>query len=478
MGRNETEGLRESKSVVGIVSKSLFDRIDNDAMSSVCRRKGYLERMSGYMEAIFEASSMELRYYEGRIYWFNGRYWEVLSDMYLERSVKTALEKCSIDGGDIVRGLGKIVREAYNGAMMNPLRPSKAIVGFANGVVDFSDIDRPVRYSFKDRKDILGVLPYNYDEGATCPGWIGFLRSILDSAQIDILQKFMGLGCVPRNNMKRKVEKTLWLVGSGANGKSVIHDVMEYVYGKENFSDISLFNLIKPGDEGARFVSSIAGKTFNYCTEIDSGEISRYEGNFKSLVSGERQQSRKIGGNVEMIEEIPYLIFNMNVQPSNRSMSKAFERRILIIDFRTTVRERDMRLDMVDILTKEASGIRNWLIEGYKRLRDADFKFVTPTENREYMMENGQSAMVFLSDKGYMENRATGHSEQEPQWVRATDLYNEYCRWCKAKYAMEPDSLIKFGRDMARLRYQKRRYSGGNIYALYSEKEIEYALDI
>lgn len=464
--------------VIDAVSKELSSVIDRDEMKRARCSKLWAVRLDMYMEEVCRVGSIVFKWYDGSVYWHNGRYWEAISEVYLERALRGALEEFDVYREDYVRGMPKIMSSVCKGAMMNPLRPLKSIVGFRNGVVDFGDIDSPVMHPFSDRLDILGVLPYDYDVSAVCPRWRSFLSTILDKDQIDILQKFMGLGVVPRNNMKRKVEKTLWLVGSGANGKSVIHDVMEYVFGKDSFSDVSLFNLIKPGDEGARFVMSIAGKIFNYCTEVDSGDISRHEGNFKSLISGERQQARKIGGNVVMIDEIPYLIFNMNTQPSNKTMTKAFERRLAIINFRTTVRESDMRVDLVDNLIKEASGIRNWLIEGYKRLRDADYKFITPTENKEYMMENGQSLMVFMSEKGYMENRATGHDDQKAQWCRASDIYEEYMKWCRGKYGMEPVSLTGFGRDMTRMRYQKDRYSGGFIYAIYCEKEIEYKLDI
>lgn len=470
--------LAKSLKTIGLVSKSIKESIDVQSMGKVCRLSRYLERMYGYCDLISEACSKVFRCSGSEIYYFNGSYWEVLRDVLFERSVMESLGSFCPEKGDLVRGRSVIMRSAYQGAGMSCLHVSKAVVGFRNGVVDFTDIDNPIIHPFSDKLDITSVLPYDYDPSVDCPTWKSFLRGILRPGQIDILQKFMGLGVVPRNNMKRKVEKTLWLVGSGGNGKSVIHDVMVYVYGRDNFSDVSLFNLIKPGDEGARFVATIAGKIFNYCTEVDSCDISRYEGNFKSLVSGERQQARKIGGNVEMIDEIPYLVFNMNQQPGNRSMGQAFMRRLEIIDFRSTVSEKDQRLDLVDVLCREASGIRNWLIEGYKKLRDADFKFMATEESRQYMMDNEQSPMVFMSDMKYRDSQLAGHLDEQPQWVRANDIYDEYCRWCRNKEGIDPDNIQKFGRDLKRLHYEKRRTSTGNVYAVYSSKAIGYALKI
>lgn len=475
MGTSERDN---SLVIIDSVSKSLYGAMGGALMYDSVRKSRYLDRMWGFMESVSDACSKVLRSMGGCVYWYNGRFWARLDEVLLEKSVLAALNGYKVEIGDLVRGRSNIIRSAHQGAALSPLRVSKSLVGFANGVVDFADIDHPVKHSFGDMLDVVGVLPYEYDAEATCHQWISFLNSVLKDYQIDMLQKFMGLGVVPRNNMERKVEKTLWLVGSGANGKSVIHDVMEYVYGKNSFSNISLYNLIKPGDEGARFVASIAGKTFNYCTEVDAGDISRFEGNFKSLVSGERQQARRIGGNVEMVDEIPYLIFNMNQPPTNRNMGQAFQRRLEIIDFRSTVSVKDQRLDLVDELVKEAPGIRNWLVEGYKKLRDCGFKFESPSENREYMIENEQTPFLFMDERKYRNTPLAGHLDEKAQWVRSGDLYDDYCKWCRAKIGIDPDNSNKFGRDLSRLRYQKKRVSGGNVYAIYSNKVIKYALKV
>lgn len=470
--------LAKSLTTIDLVSMDIKKSIDVGNMSKACRLSRYLERIYGYSGVIKAACGKVFRSKDGVVYYFNGRYWEPIRRVLFENSVIDALDEYCSEKGDLVRGRSNILKAASDGTDMNELKPNKAVVGFRNGVVDFSDIDNPVVHPFKDRLDVTSVLPYDYDPEAQCPTWISFLEEILKPEQIDTLQKFMGLGVVPRDNMKRKVEKTLWLVGSGGNGKSVIHDVMVYVYGEDNFSDASLYNLIKPGDEGLRCIASIAGKLFNYCTEVNAGDISKYEGNFKSLVSGETQQTRKIGGNVEQIKEIPYLVFNMNQQPSNRNMGQAFMRRLEIIDFRSTVSDKDQRLDLVDVLVREASGIRNWLIEGYKRLRDADFKFKDAKENRAYMMENEQSPMVFMGDMKYRNTALAGHLDEPVQWVRANDLYDEYCKWCQNKEGIAPDNFQKFGRDLTRLRYSKKRTSACNLYALYSNKVIKYALKV
>lgn len=472
------ESLDNSLRIIGLVSKSLISAMDEGFMFEVVRRRTYLERLAGYEQAIRDACSKVLRVFDGNVYYHNGRYWESLGSNHFEFAVQKSLEHYKADMSDLVKGMFKVMCYASKGASLSVLSPRKSLVGFSNGVVDFDDIDNPVFHEFGDMMDVTSVLPYEWESTATCPTWTGFLCQVLQPWQVETLQEFMGLGVVPRNNLDRKVEKTLWLIGAGGNGKSVIHDVMEYVYGEDAFSNASLFNMIKPGDEGLRCVASIAGKIFNYCTEVSAGDISRNEGNFKSLVSGESQQVRLIGGNIQKIDEIPYLIFNMNQKPSDRNMGQALARRLLIIDFRSTVSDKDQRLDLVGELVKEASGIRNWLIEGYKKLRDKGYKFESPEANREYMIENEQTPLVFMTDKGYRSDPMAGHLDEAVQWVRASDLYDEYARWCQAKLGQDPDNSTKFGRDLVRNHYQRRTASGCRVYAIYSNKVIKYALKV
>lgn len=92
------------------------------------------------------------------------------------------------------------------------------------------------------------------------------------------------------------------------------------------------------------------------------------------------------------------------------------------------------------------------------------------------MMDNGQSSMVFMGDMKYRDSPLAGKLDEEAQWVRAVDLYDEYSAWCRNKEGMEPDNMQKFGRDLKRLHYMKRRSSSGNVYALYCSRAIKYAL--
>lgn len=476
-----SEDYMDGMRVVSFVSSELYGYYSKKSLRAVIQSALFGDRVYGYEFHIRSACANVLRSYSGAVYYFNGRYWSPLSDVLLEQSLNESLVRASINKSDLVKARSNILRAAKQGASMSVLRPSRYVVGFSNGVYDFSDIANPVYHPFEDRMDILSVLPYAYDVSAVCPMWLSFLRSVLTPVQVSLLQKYMSLGVAPRDAASRKIEESLWLVGNGANGKSVIFEVIKSAYGASNISSVSLHNLIKDGDDGARFRSVIVGKIFNYCTEMNTSDISRYEGNFKSLCSGEQKEYRRIGGNVEVTDDIPYLIFNMNKKPSNRYMGEAFVRRLLLIHFRTTVSKNDMRPDLVSELCTELSGIRNWLIQGYRELQKDGFRFV-PTkdslqETESYLLENGQTVQIFLRAREYRPNRYSGHWDDKPKAVPAQSLYNDYVSFCERRM-YDAETLNMFGREMTRLGYGKRKQSSNNIYDVFCEHEISYAFNV
>ena len=103
-------------------------------------------------------------------------------------------------------------------------------------------------------------------------------------------------------------------------------------------------------------------------------------------------------------------------------------------------------------------------------------------ELEDYMLENGQSVQVFLSRKGYSCNRRTGHWDDKPQWVAASDLYGDYLSFC-GKWLIDPVAQRAFGGEMTRLGWNtvggnRRRTATGYIYGLFCENKIDYALKL
>lgn len=482
------KGAEQDKmALIDELSDVIFRALNVKSLRVAYQQARFGDRVYGYQEVVLSACAECFKTYMGDVYYFNGKIWCPLSDIVLENALNKAMVRGGVPKSDLINSRSKLMYSARGGASMSALELSASVIGFSNGVWDFSDIDNPVYHSFEDRMPIISILPYDYEPSAGCPMWLSFLQSILPKGEIMKLQKYLGLGCVDRKSMTHKIEETLWLIGNGANGKSTIFDVVRGVYGADNMSYMGLDTLISGSPEvRARFVGSIVGKIFNYCSEVQADDISKYSDTFKALCSGEPQTVRKLGHNPETAYDIPFLVFNMNHKPVNRKMDHALMRRLLFIPFKTTVSAADMNRELSTELMKELSGIRNWMIEGYKMLVRDGYHFNSTKagddEMTDYMLENGQTVQVFLTKKGYGCNRRSGHWEDKVQWVSASAMYEDYVSFCD-KWLQEPLNQRAFGGEMSRLGWHesngnRKRTGSGYVYGIFCETTIDYALKI
>lgn len=434
------------------------------------RLLGHYESLKSVGRGVFASGDA------GEVLFHDGEVWVAVSDSEVRVSLQYfCLNELGIGAAEWIRHERQFLSALYDGARLNPLRPSRSVVGFRNGVYDFSNPENVVYYPFSARLPILELLPYDYEVGGRCPRWEGFLSSTLSSGQVDLLQKFLGLSLVDRRSLPFKVEQSLWLVGPGGAGKSTIMDMVMYVLGERAFSSISLGGLLDGGAENrARFLAQAVGKVFNYCGEIQVSDMTRNSDSFKSLCSGEPQAIRRIGGNVETAYEIPYLIFNMNKKPKNTAIDAALRRRMLFISFKTAVRECDRDPLLREKLKAEASGIRNWMLEGYRKFVSCG-GVLAPTddsmsETEQWMAENGQTVDLYMSRGGIRPYGYTGEKENG-EWVLLKDVYDGYYAWCgKNGYDCDVD-VRGFGRELRRIGYETRRNSKGMQYKIFRDKK-------
>ena len=412
--------------------------------------------------------------------WHDGEVWTGVDRVVFVTALKRfCRERLKMHAQEWFKGEKWFVRAVCDGARLSKLVedgsgvvPGRSVVGFRNGVYDFTDLRNIVYHPFSDRMPVMSLLDYDYRIGDDCPLWRSFLDSVLSKPQQLVLQKYFGLGMADRRTLGRKIEQSLWLIGPGGAGKSTIMNVVSYVYGQDNISGASLGSLISGNSESrARFVLLTAGKIFNYCGEIQLDDMTRYADAFKSLCSGEPQPVRRLGYNVEMRNDIPYLIFNMNRKPRSRNIDSALTRRLLFVTFRSAIRDEDRDPELEEKLKKEASGIRNWMIEGFRLLEEDDFKFEQTKsgveEEESWYVENGQTVKVFMNKIGCREFAYTGIGDK-PENVPVKMIYDCYVAWCnKWGYEIEVDDVSGMGRVLRTLGYKSHRLSSGMAYKIY-----------
>ena len=179
--------------------------------------------------------------------------------------------------------------------------------------------------------------------------------------------------------------------------------------------------------------------------------------------------------NVREIKDIPFLIFMMNARPSNKRMDDAFRRRIVEIVFRVSVKEDDMDANLAEKLLSELSGIRNWMIEGYRMLVADGFLFDHST-NEEYQEANEQYFDIFAKHEGLRPSAWAGHGERV-QLVSAQALLEQYDEFCQRKmYGRDHQTMKAMAEDLKRLNFHKVRRTAGIFYEVFCERPLDYAI--
>lgn len=405
-------------------------------------------------------------------YCFGGMVWEQIDGVKFKIALKDfCLRELGMSASEWLRGTEKYVQSVREGAMLSPLGLSKSIVGFRNGVYDFGDMSNIVYHPFSDRMPVTELLDYDYEAGAKCPLWQGFLGTILSKKDILLLQKFFALGLVDREKMSRKIENTLWLVGPGGVGKSTILNTITEVFGRNSVSAASMGDLLSPNAVTRPLViNSIVGKIFNMCGEVQAASMSGGKADgFKSLCSGEPQPVRGIGKDYELRSDIPYMVFSMNKKPKLSRIDNAITRRILFVSFRTMIREEDRDTELGNKLRGELSGIRNWLMQGYRQLEKDGFRLEQPArdadESDAWLEENGQTVTLFLKKNDIRPYAYAGNKEDGRWWLLKV-LHAQYCEFCK-KWGYEAVTDIAMGSELRELGYRKERKAAGMVYYLY-----------
>ena len=268
---------------------------------------------------------------------------------------------------------------------------------------------------------------YDYDETADCPMWKKFISEIMADreASINLLQEMTGYILYTDSSL----QKCFFLMGNGANGKSVFLNVIRAVFGEANVSSVEMSSLIEPFQR-INLINSLV----NISTETSSN-VKGAESLFKQIVVGDT-----INGcykNKDFVNFNPrcVMISACNEYIKSRDTTEGFMRRICFIDFPCKFEGEKADTELEAKLKTELAGIFNWAFEGYKRLRVQ--KEFTKTPEQLVMMDefvqitNPVAAFIreCLSDQ-------TGQIER-------TALYQKYVSWCK-EAGHEAQSRNKF----------------------------------
>lgn len=419
--------------------------------------KHYLVLTVKHLLQFAENNNWSLCSNHGQSYFYNGQYWEFVDKDDLQWFLGEGAKWSGVDGfdADHYEFKEKLTKQFHSQA--NFPRPDKnngiVQINLQNGTYEV-DKDGGKLRAF-DKQDFLTYqLPFAYDPDAKAPLFMAFLNTVQPKIENQyILAEFFAYVFVRTSTLK--LEKSLLLYGEGANGKSVIFEVINALLGSENVSCFSLSNLV---DSAGYNRAMIGGKLLNYASELNGDMESDY---FKLLASGEPVPARHIYGHPFTLRNYAKLAFNLNILPRAVEHTKAYFRRFLIVPFEVVIPENEQDRELVKKIIEqgELSGIFNWLLEGLERLlRQKHFTYSESVENvlKEYQKET-DTVQLFLEDEFW---------EKSERHIAAKELSRQYGEYCKEFRHKRPLNHINFLKRLRSLGIDTARHNVGQVVYL------------
>lgn len=351
--------------------------------------------------------------------WDNQGVWKSLPHIEVKQNVQNILAE-SHDG--ITKGLVDSVADVLKTeiyAKEHEWNKNIAAVNVQNGELSWNGsewiLSPHCREHFRTTQ-----IPVMYDPQADCPRFHQFLDEVFQpdndkEQKAQALLEMMGYSLMSH----ARNERFALLVGSGANGKSVVLEVIKALLGAGNVC------AVQPSQFGNKFQRAhLHMKLANLVTEIPEGaEIADAE--LKAIVSGELTTAEHKNQNPFDFSPFATCWFGTNHMPHTRDFSDALFRRAMVIPFnRKFVAGIDADPQLKDKLTEELSGILNLSLAAFSNvIRTGNFTEPQSCKDakQEWRLEADQVAQ-FTNDKCVIEPL---------QEVSSQALYKEYEDWAE-----------------------------------------------
>jgi putative DNA primase/helicase len=293
-------------------------------------------------------------------------------------------------------------------------------------------------------------LPVDFDPAALCPAFDNYLATTFDADVIPLIHEILGWCLLPDT----RFETAVMLIGEGENGKSVFLDLLGYLLGEENTSNVALQDL----EENRFKAAQLYGKLANIFADLDSRALVS-SSMFKTLVTGDPIDAERKHCDPFTFRSYAKLLFSANKMPSSRDKSHAFYRRWLMIPFTRIFDGKNGNpkpdKELRDKLKKELPGILNHALAGLDRLNaNGDFTKPQSVEDTKqaYMIDN-DNVRAFLAECVVAEKDGT---------IVKKTFRDVYQHWCD-DYGQRPvgdkalkDALQRFVPNLDE--YRKEKY--------------------
>jgi putative DNA primase/helicase len=384
-------------------------------------------------------------------YFYNGCYWEfILEDMAKEVLILVAQNSgfnyYDVRGHKCVDGLYK--EFCLPSHITTPKKDLNLVkVNFKNGRLTIEK-GQPIFEPVFDPNDFFKYqLSFDFNTIATAPKFQKYLDRVLPEKEAQmVVAEYLGYIF-----LDLKLEKCMVLVGPGHSGKSVMHDIVFALLGKENVSSYTLNNLC---DNTGYYRAQLTNVLLNYCSELGGKDCN--PDMVKQLISGEPVSCRTIYRAPFILTDYCKFMFNTNLIPRDIEQTSAYFRRFIFVFFGEVISTEERNVNLAkEIIQDELSGIFNWILEGLSRITQN--KCFTTSKHINSTMEKikseSNSVVLFMKENNYKPS-LTEHKI-------LSELFSSYKSFCETTNH-RPVSNIEFSRRLEEAGYKVERKKTNN----------------
>lgn len=267
---------------------------------------------------------------------------------------------------------------------------------------------------------ITRLAPVEYAAEAVGPRWEAFLERVLPDAELRTwVQRYLGY-CLTAEVTEQVLA---FAFGVGANGKSVLLDVMLAVFGDYGLRAAPDLVLATQGEVHPTELADLDGRRLVVCSEIEQGR--RWaESTIKRITGDTTITARRMRQDFYTFTATHKLVIAANTKPVVRGNDEAIWRRMRPVPFVVTIppAERDKTL-VRTLVETEGPGILAWLVRGCLAWQRDGL---------------GESAAILAAAEGYRADQ-----DVLGQWIDeecvlidvftpTVALYTSFMRWCQA----------------------------------------------
>lgn len=376
--------------------------------------RGYTLKITNFEKHMTQKHRIKILDMEKAIFLYNGKCYEQCTEDNINKlcqeELKTHRELFSKSA------LSAFMHYIIGDALVNSEKVRKDQLNYLTLQNGLYKIDEEILIDHTPDIFTTNLLPYDYDPTATCPRFIQFLDEVFRGSQdkINFIQEAVGYSF----HQALPTPGLFFLTGDGNNGKSIFINTITNLIGKENTGNVS-FNRLS--DE--KYVLELFQKMINISGETP--HLKRIETDMiKGITTGDWITGRELYNQPMKFRSFAKHFLAMNKLPIINDSSHGMWRRLWIIEFDRIFTKAEEDHELEEKLSRELSGIFNWALEGYRRLKNNKF-FLTESaamklSKQEYRNEM-DSVRSFARD---MISVKTGNH------LKLSDVHKMYISYC------------------------------------------------